>query len=67
MLVLSLASHHAVEWGSKGIAPHILNFHYMEVLLASRSGPFIEETAPVPIQYKAKWGQALSWMLGIRG
>jgi len=67
MLVLNLAPHHAVDWGSKGIAPHILNLHYMEALLASRPGHFIEETAPVPIKYKAKWGPVLSWLLGIRG
>jgi len=39
----------------------------MEALLVSRSGRFNEETAPVPMAYKAKWGPVLSWMLGIRG
>jgi hypothetical protein len=67
MLALNLAPHHAVDWGSKGITPHILNLHHMEVLLTSRSGHFIEETAPVHIEYKAKWGPVLLWMLGIRG
>jgi hypothetical protein len=65
--VFNLEPHHAVDWGSKGIVPCILNLHYMKALLASRSSRFIEETAPVLIEYKAKWGPVLLWMLGIRG